>query len=52
MARSNRPDLSRHTSGSGLGLSIAHQFVKAHGGFIRVTSEPGQRTTFSVYFPM
>ncbi|WP_168121265.1 HAMP domain-containing sensor histidine kinase [Paenibacillus sp. HB172176] len=43
---------SRHTSGSGLGLSIANEFVKAHGGFIRVASEPGQGTTFAVYLPM
>ena len=42
---------SRHTGGTGLGLSIAHHFVKAHGGFIRVESEPEKGTTFSVYLP-
>ncbi|MFU1793324.1 sensor histidine kinase [Paenibacillus azoreducens] len=42
---------SRHTGGTGLGLSIAHHFVRAHGGFIRVVSEPGQGTTFTVYLP-
>ncbi|MFD0715545.1 sensor histidine kinase [Paenibacillus sp. GCM10027626] len=42
---------SRHTGGTGLGLSIAHHFVRAHGGFIRVASEPDQGTTFSVYLP-
>ncbi|WP_274362316.1 sensor histidine kinase [Paenibacillus thermotolerans] len=42
---------SRHTGGSGLGLSIAHHFVRAHGGFIRVASEPDQGTTFTVYLP-
>lgn len=43
---------SRHTGGAGLGLAIAHHFVKAHGGFIRVVSELGQGTTFSVYLPV
>ncbi|MBW5445766.1 HAMP domain-containing protein [Cohnella sp. CFH 77786] len=42
---------SRHSGGSGLGLSIAHHFVKAHGGFIRVRSKPGTGTCFSVYLP-
>jgi len=42
---------SRHTGGTGLGLSIAHHFVKAHGGFIRVESEPDRGTTFRVYLP-
>ncbi|MBD2862228.1 sensor histidine kinase [Paenibacillus oceani] len=43
---------SRHTGGTGLGLSIVHHFVRAHGGFIRVVSEPGQGTTFTVYLPI
>ncbi|TCP58131.1 two-component system sensor histidine kinase BaeS [Tumebacillus sp. BK434] len=42
---------SRHTGGTGLGLSIAHHLVKAHGGFIRVVSEPDQGTIFAVYLP-
>ncbi|WP_274653725.1 sensor histidine kinase [Paenibacillus humicola] len=42
---------SRYTGGTGLGLSIAHHFVRAHGGFIRVESEPDQGTTFTVYLP-
>ncbi|KQL53930.1 histidine kinase [Heyndrickxia shackletonii] len=43
---------SRHTGGTGLGLSISHHFVRAHGGFIRVKSEPDQGTTFTVYLPL
>ncbi len=37
--------------GSGLGLAIAHSIVTQHGGFIEVSSEGGQGTVFSIYFP-
>ncbi|MCQ6557278.1 sensor histidine kinase [Paenibacillus mendelii] len=42
---------SRHTGGTGLGLSIVHHFVRAHGGFIRVASQPDEGTIFTVYLP-
>jgi two-component system sensor histidine kinase BaeS len=42
---------SRHTGGTGLGLSIVHHFIKAHGGFIRVASQPDEGTIFTVYLP-
>jgi PAS domain S-box-containing protein len=37
--------------GSGLGLSMAYSIVTRHGGDIRVESEPGRGTTFTLTLP-
>ncbi len=37
--------------GTGLGLAMARNIVEAHGGQIRVESQPGAGTTFHLEFP-
>lgn len=39
------------TGGSGLGLSVVHSIVIQHKGWIKVESEPGRGSEFSVFFP-
>ena len=43
--------LARDAGGCGLGLSIVEFIVRAHGGAVRVQSQPGHGSTFSVALP-
>ncbi|MBV8398625.1 MAG: response regulator [Acetobacteraceae bacterium] len=41
----------RSFEGSGIGLALVHELVRLHGGAIRVSSEAGRGTTFTVVLP-
>jgi two-component system sensor histidine kinase SenX3 len=45
------PARSRHTGGSGLGLSIVKHVVQNHGGDVRVWSQLGNGSTFTIRLP-
>ena len=46
-----RDAVSQQIQGSGLGLNLVMRIVEAHDGKIRVTSEPGKGSTFTLTLP-
>ncbi|HEX2750472.1 MAG TPA: HAMP domain-containing sensor histidine kinase [Verrucomicrobiales bacterium] len=45
-------ELRRETTGTGIGLAIVKHVVEGHGGRIRVESEPGKGSVFTMEFPV
>ena len=46
------PARSRNTGGTGLGLAIVKHVVHNHGGEVRLWSQPGRGSTFTIMLPL
>ena len=51
MERIFNPEYTTKEKGLGLGLPLAHEIIRGHGGEIRVLSQPGSGTTFDIILP-
>ncbi len=46
-----REALARQIRGSGLGLNLVQRIAEAHGGRVKVASDPGKGSTFTLVLP-
>lgn len=46
-----RGEAHREEEGVGIGLYLVRQIAEGQGGFVKVQSQPGQGSTFSLYLP-
>jgi two-component system, NtrC family, nitrogen regulation sensor histidine kinase NtrY len=44
------PFFTTKTNGSGIGLTLSREIMKLHGGYIKVSSELGKETVFTLVF--
>ena len=45
------PFFTTNEMGTGLGLSVVHNIITAHGGELAVKSGEGEGASFSIYIP-
>lgn len=50
-SRFYRSEAVRENEGVGIGLYLAREIISGEGGYIKLTSEPGKGSTFSVFLP-
>lgn len=44
--------VDRQQQGTGLGLTLTRRFARLHGGEVRVASEPGKGSVFTIHMPL
>lgn len=50
-SRFYRSESVKEKEGVGIGLYLAREIISSEGGYIKLTSEPGKGSTFSVFLP-
>ena len=47
-----KDEKTRYINGTGLGLAIVKSILESHQGHIKVESQPGEGSTFTVFLPV